>query len=145
MFAAFVYGGAAVAGEPSDEQSRRAHAIASKVMSPFCPGSTVATCSSPRAAEWRSDIRKWVMEGLSEEEIRTRLQRRTPGRDLSGTPRTAFGWTLPLVLVGLGAILLLWLLRRFSRARPPAGNDAPAADDSRLDERLENELDRLDD
>jgi cytochrome c-type biogenesis protein CcmH/NrfF len=136
---------AAAWSEPATEdQARRAHAIANQVMSPFCPGSTVATCTSPRAAEWRADILTWVKEGHSEAEIRTRLQQRVPGKDLSGTATSAWSWGLPAVVVVAGGSLLIWLLRRFVRTRPRPEPES-ASGDSELDERLDRELERLDD
>jgi cytochrome c-type biogenesis protein CcmH/NrfF len=134
----------AVAREPSSEQARRAHVIASNIMSPFCPGSTVASCSSPRAVEWRADIQAWVAEGVSEQEIRRRLAARVPGHDLSGTAAPSLGWGLPIILVVLGVVLLAVLLRRFARARPVPEPSAVGPKDRKWDEQLQRELDRLD-
>jgi cytochrome c-type biogenesis protein CcmH/NrfF len=108
------------AEDQSAHDAHRAHAIASHIMSPFCPGSTVASCSSPRAAEWRADIHSWVKEGVSEQEIRRRLSARVPGHDLSGTPAPALGWFVPIVLAVLAVGLLAILLRRFIPARTGA-------------------------
>ena len=139
--------GMARANEPDAEHSRRAHALASKFMSPFCPGSTLATCTSPQAAIWRRDIQNWVDEGVSEEEIRRRLSARVPGHDLTGTSTVAWGWGLPIALA-LGAIvLLLWLMRRFHSGPPPPSQDSRDGEktsDPSLDEKLDRELDRLD-
>ena len=136
---------AASANQTTDEQARRAHAIASKVMSPFCPGSTVSTCTSPRAAEWRADIETWVKEGKSEAEIRQLLAARTPTHDLSGTPRTSLGWGLPIILAAAALALLWWLLRRFARARPAAEPQVQLSEEPKLDEQLDRELHELDD
>ncbi len=134
------------ANQPDAEQARRAHALSSKLMSPFCPGSTLATCTSPQAAKWRTDIQDWVKEGVSEEEIRRRLAARVPGHDLTGTATPGWGWGLPIALAVGAIVLLVWLLRRFRPPPPPptpASNDEDA-DDPSLDEKLDRELDRLD-
>ena len=115
-------------------------------MSPFCPGSTLATCTSPQAAKWRTDIQTWVQEGISEEEIRRRLAQRVPGHDLTGTSTVGWGWGLPIALA-VGAIaLLFWLMRRFRKPPPPLSSTAEdeATGDPSLDEKLDRELDRLD-
>ena len=138
--------GLAFADAPTTEQqARRSHAIASRLMSPFCPGSTIASCSSPRAEKWRADIQQWVKEGKNEAEIRARLQARAPGHDLSGSPSSRLGWWLP-TLLAIGAVgLLVLLLKRFARAHPvaQAGESEPAA--PHLEEELDRELSRLDD
>jgi len=135
---------AAGSAPPTEQESRRAHAIASRIMSPFCPGSTVASCTSPRAAAWRADILSWVREGRTDEEIRARLQSQVPGRDLSGTPDSGIDWGLPLAVVIAGSGLLGWLLRRFmQRNSKPA--PAPETDRGELDEKLDRELRDLDD
>jgi cytochrome c-type biogenesis protein CcmH/NrfF len=144
--AVLVFAGVVHAGQTDAEHARRAHALSSKLMSPFCPGSTLATCTSPQAAKWRTDIQKWVQEGVSEEEIRRRLSARAPGHDLTGTATTAWGWGLPIALAVGAVVLLVWLLRRF---RPPPPATTPASkekdtDDPSLDEKLDRELDRLD-
>ncbi len=125
----------------------RADDIASHTMSPFCPGRTLSSCPSPKAAEWRHDIRQWVDEGLSTEEIRARLEQRVPGQDLSGAPRSPGGWLLPVALLLVSAGVLWAVLRRLRQGRD-ARPAAPRANDDRsaeLDRRLEAELDSLDD
>jgi cytochrome c-type biogenesis protein CcmH/NrfF len=134
----------AVADEPSAQHARRAHVIASNIMSPFCPGSTIASCSSPRAAEWRADIQAWVTEGVSEQEIRRRLAARVPGHDLSGTAAPSVGWGLPIGLAVCGVVLLAVLLRRFAQARPVPEPSSAEPKDRKWDEQLQRELDRLD-
>lgn len=135
----------------AEARERKANAIARQVMSPFCPGRTLWGCPSPNAAEWREDIRTWVGEGLTAEEIRARLEKRAPGFDLSGAPSTSLGWGLPALLalmsVGLLAFVLSRLVRRGSAATPvartaPEGTSATTEGDAELDARLDAELDR---
>jgi hypothetical protein len=103
-------------------------------MSPFCPGRTLSDCPSSYAAEWRQDIRVWIAEGLSTEEIRKRLEQRLPeGAELSGAPDTGLGWALPVGL-SLGAVLLVGIILRRLRnreddAKPPRPSSKSGADD----------------
>ncbi len=128
------------------ELSQRARSIETSTMSPFCPGKTLYDCPSPRAAEWRSDIRGWLAQGLSPSEIRGRLQAREPDFDLDGSdPGTggalvilAFG---VLAMLGIGAAV--W--RRGVRARAAEAHEAPEdGPDEGLEERLDAELRALD-
>jgi cytochrome c-type biogenesis protein CcmH/NrfF len=133
----------------------RALEITRTTMSPFCPGRTLDDCPSPYAGEWRGDIRKWVAEGLSTEEIRKRLRGRAAERDLSGAPSTALDSVLPIA-VTLGSLLLLGMLLRLL-IRPVQRPTNPSASPSRklpetqklsdgeLDARLDDELKELDD
>jgi cytochrome c-type biogenesis protein CcmH/NrfF len=138
----------------SDEESeRQAEAISRSIMSPFCTGRTVSSC--PNAQPWRDDIRKWVKEGVSADEIKRRLAERIPQHDLMGIPKNRLGWVLPVGL-GLGALgTLIFLLRYLVKPRgtdlklegtegassAAAGGGKPVADD--YDARLDQELETL--
>lgn len=137
------------------EIDRRASAIAARTMSPFCPGRTLSSCPSPNAAAWREDIRRMVAEGKSAEEIHAEMEKRA-GSDLSGAPRGAMSWALP-VGITLASVLLLGLVaRRLLRGRdeddkPDAKKkkkkrieDEAGAPDAALDARLDAELEHLD-
>jgi len=137
--------------ETPEEQSRRAAEIYKTVMSPFCPGRTVDACPSPYAAEWRDDIRRWVGEGASTEEIRRRLKERTD-KDLSGAPSTALDSVLPIVATVMSLALLGLLLRVLVRPTKTGtaktgstkATTSKKATEKELDERLERELEQLD-
>lgn len=124
--------------------SRRSRAIERSTMSPFCPGKTIYDCPSPRAAEWRADIRGWLREGASATEIRERLQARDPDFDLGGSnPGTggALAIFLGSALVMLLIAVVIWRRRR---ADPAPDGPPDADDDPELDARLEEELARVD-
>jgi len=117
-------------------------AIVRNTASPFCPGKTLNSCPSPKAGEWRRDIREWVGDGVPEPEIRDRLQARVPGFDLS-IPPVKSGWVIPVVAVALSTLWLVVMARRFTRRRassPPAQTPTQAL---ALDARLDEELARL--
>jgi cytochrome c-type biogenesis protein CcmH/NrfF len=86
-------------------------------MSPFCPGRTVSSC--PVAGPWRDDIRRWVGEGVSAEDIRQRLAERAPQHNLMGVPPNRLGWVLPVGLGLLAAASLFFLLKRLIKPPPP--------------------------
>lgn len=132
------------AAETREAMERRVQDIIRSTMSPFCPGRTLDSCPSPRAADWRDDVRRWVAEGVSTQEIRDRLGERAPEVDLTGAPSTALDAVLP-VLVTVVAILLLALLLRALLVRKRSSEEKPAKPaDGASDRRLDEELARLD-
>ncbi len=139
------------AAESNEEQLRRSQDLSRTIMSPFCPGRTLDSCPSPYATEWREDIRDMVAEGMSNEEIKAALKKRTH-KDLTGAPSTALDSVLPVVVTIAALLLLILLLRALVRpskviAAPekPETEKKPPADRKELDQRLDRELDELDD
>jgi cytochrome c-type biogenesis protein CcmH/NrfF len=138
-----VFGFASVSAQDSPTADRQVQTIVRNTASPFCPGKTLDSCPSPKAGEWRLDIREWVSEGVAEPEIRDRLQARVPGFDLS-IPPVKSGWVIPVVAVALSTLWLVVMARRF-RGRGPKkrGVEAPTRD-LNLEARLDKELAALD-
>lgn len=149
--------------ESAEDQARRAQDISRTTMSPFCPGRTIDACPSEYATAWREDVRAWISEGVSTEEIKRRLKERTD-HDLTGAPSTALDAVLPFIVVVLSALVLGLLLRALLKsgkaaaeltakkasAQAAAGEGAAsklatAPDKRALDARLDEELRSLDD
>ena len=138
----FAFGCAPAPADETANESRQVQSIVRNTNSPFCPGKTLDSCPSPRAAEWRQDINEWVSDGVPETQIRDRLQSRVPGFDLSPEPVKS-GWVIPVIAVVLSTLWLLVVVRMFRRPLPPRRSQPPA-DDASLDARLDEELARLD-
>jgi len=132
-------GCASARAEATPAEGRQVQSIVRNTASPFCPGKTLDSCPSPKAGEWRRDIREWVGEGVAEPEIRDRLQARMPGFDLS-IPPVKSGWVIPVVALTLSTLWFVVMARRFTRRRvssPPVETPTQAlALDARLDEEL---------
>ena len=122
------------------QESRQVQAIVRTTNSPFCPGKTLDSCPSPRAAEWRQDINAWVADGVQEEEIRARLQSRVPSFELRPAP-VKTGWVIPLLALLVSTLWLVIVARSF-RQPPPRRPSRPLAHDANLDARLDDELAR---
>jgi cytochrome c-type biogenesis protein CcmH/NrfF len=116
--------------------------IVRNTASPFCPGKTLDSCPSPKAGEWRRDIREWVGEGVAEPEIRDRLQARVPGFDLS-IPPVKSGWVIPVLAVALSTLWLIVMARRFTRRRVSSPLVETPTQALALDARLDEELARF--
>ena len=115
-------------------RARAAHELSRELMSPYCPGRTLADCPSPDAGAVRDEIREALRGGESVDSIRTRIEARF-GAQVIGVPTTLLGWLLPIAALAAGALLLVLALRRaVSRggALPRVSSDVAA--------RLEQEL-----
>lgn len=129
----------------------RAKTLSGQLSSPFCPGKTLDGCTSPAAAEWRQDIRTWVDEGVSSEEIKRRLSERAGGQDLIAAPSSGFssGW---MILSIVGSLLVLGFASRkiFTPKGEQGAETTPGVDESeekidkKYDQRLDDELALLD-
>lgn len=106
-------------------------------MSPFCPGRTLASCSSQGAAAWLADVRVWVAEGATDEEITGRLQSRTPEFDLSADPGGNWNWGIGVLAIG--SVTLLLGAVAYSTARRGREDQDGEADTLEGQERLDLE------
>jgi len=140
----FALGCASVhAEDASPDEGRQVQSIVRNTLSPFCPGKTLNSCPSPKAGEWRRDIREWVEAGVPEPEIRDRLQARVPAFDLS-IPPVKSGWVIPAVAVALSTLWFVVMARKFrGRGGPRRQAKAPPQNQD-LDARLDEELAALD-
>jgi len=112
---------ALVSSANADELSdlRRARALADELMSPFCPGRTLSDCPSPNAAGVREEIRAWIGQGRSDEEIRDTLRARF-GSELVGDPGGPWGRAAPLgVIAGVAILFALGIRRVIARPDSP--------------------------
>jgi cytochrome c-type biogenesis protein CcmH len=125
-----------VHAEEGAEVGREAHALSRDLMSPYCPGRTLADCPSPDAGQVREEIRTRMRSGESAEAIRADLESRF-GAAVRGVPQSVLGWAIPGLLLAAGGLLLVVALRRLS-ARPAPGPVQEA--DPELEQRLDAEL-----
>jgi cytochrome c-type biogenesis protein CcmH len=110
------------ADDPESVRARTAHEIARDLMSPFCPGRTLAECSSPDAGAVREEIRESLRAGEQPAAIRARIQARF-GDYVLGVPRERIGWVLPILALVAGAGALVFALRR--AVQRPSASAAP--------------------
>jgi cytochrome c-type biogenesis protein CcmH/NrfF len=134
-----------------DEAPAWAYAMAHDLMSPYCPGRTLAECPSPQATELRFWILTQGAAGASKAEVRGMLSDRF-GDILLSAPK-AEGWgfsayAVPIVFFLLGGPVVVLVLRRLSSggagvaAMTPALT-TPAIADEELERQLERELGEL--
>jgi cytochrome c-type biogenesis protein CcmH/NrfF len=102
--------------EAQGDVARRAHALAEQVMSPYCPGRTLADCPSPDAAALRAAVRGRLSQGATEAEVKTELERRF-GNVVQAIPRSPFAQAMPVVILALGVALLVLVIARLAPGR----------------------------
>lgn len=127
----------------SDAQPTLAE-IESEVVCPTCH-TTLDQSSSAVADRMRSFIRARIVAGDTKSEIKRRLVEDFGEQVLASPPKRGFNllaWVIPPVAALAGAVVLGVLAVRWSRGRAAA--PAPAAPDSALDQRIDDELARLD-
>lgn len=126
--------------------------LSNDLMSPYCPGRTIASCPSPQARQLEDHIYAQAQAGKSREEIETALVQRF-GEDIVGykaQPVLLYGSAV-VGLLALGAVVTMG--RRWTR-RPAAAvglgtaavataGAAGAPSQAELD-RLEDALDEVD-
>jgi cytochrome c-type biogenesis protein CcmH len=116
--------------------------IFTELMSPFCPGLTLADCPSPNAFDLRGEIRRRLEAGESRQAIERELVTKYGVQilaDPSDTPIGRVVWGVPMGVAAAAALGLAWFVRRATRVaqveRAVAGG-ADAETARRLDEEL---------
>jgi len=133
----------------ADADVEWAYELSHEVMSPFCPGRTLAACPSPQADELRLWILTQEAAGASRAEVERMLVERY-GEDIFAAPPaegavgvSAYG--VPLAGFALGVAVVVLVLRRVAGSRAEGQEAAPAAGDASSSRRdpADAELERL--
>jgi cytochrome c-type biogenesis protein CcmH/NrfF len=122
-----------------------AYEAQNELMSPFCPGRTLADCPSPAA----ESLRLWLVvqqaAGRSRADVEEELFARY-GDQMRPAPKAeGFGLTaylIPLAAFLGGGLLLSLFLRRITRAQPAPAPAAAAPADPELERLVDEELAR---
>ncbi len=118
-----------------------AYSLAYELLSPYCPGRTLADCPSEAAQTLRVWLITQEAAGRSRADVEAELVDRFGEEILAAPPTRGFGLTayvVPVVAFGLGGLLVAVFLRR-QTARAPAPPAGPAAP---LDPELERIVDQ---
>ena len=102
-----------------DVDARRAQKLADDLKSPFCPGKTLKTCTSPNAAKLRREIQDMVKGGMSDAEIITELKSVHDRDDFSVTNPDQPFYTifLPFIPFVILTIAMLFMIRRWRQGQ----------------------------
>jgi cytochrome c-type biogenesis protein CcmH/NrfF len=113
--------GLAAARGPDPGAVPSAQEVDNRTMSPFCPGQTLASCTSSEAMRLRATIAGMVSDRKTNREIDAFLLANYP-KTVMGSPRNLTAWVVPAVavLAGLGVVAAL----AFRRPRTQDGDGA---------------------
>jgi cytochrome c-type biogenesis protein CcmH/NrfF len=108
-----------------------AYAMAHDIMSPFCPGRTLAACPSPQADQLRQWILFQAAAGQSEEQVEEMLFERF-GDVLLSAPKAEGGWGVSAYAIPAGGFLLgggvvVFVIFRMARRGDGLGAESSAA------------------
>jgi cytochrome c-type biogenesis protein CcmH len=117
-------------------------------MCPLCAGQTIAQSSNETSRQMRDLVVKKLRQGESKEEILQYFESRYGERILATPNKKGFNlilWILPFVFVALAAIVIYFLIRRWSsRVQETPGAHFDESQLSEYEERLEKELKQFD-
>ncbi len=124
-----------------DDQVNR---IARTLYCPVCPNIPLDVCNTQACIDWRNDIKRMLLEGKSEQEIRNYFVARYGAQVLGAPPAEGFNWLaylLPVVGLVAGTVILwfsvrTWLVPHQVQAAPEVAPEIPRE----YAERLEREL-----
>jgi cytochrome c-type biogenesis protein CcmH len=126
--------GPAVVSAAAPVSEETVHAVAAQLRCVVCQGLSVADSPSETANQMRGIIRERLAAGDSPEQVKAYFVEKYGLWILLSPPRQGFTllvWVVPFAALGAGLVLVLLLVRRWSRlpAQVPAG---PSPDDAML-------------
>lgn len=114
--------------------------LANEMMSPFCPGRTLAECPSGSADSLRAWILMQEASGRSRASVEEELLERYGDQILAAPRAEGFGiaaYAVPVVAFLLGGALVVFVLRRMTRG----GDGTPPSTATALDPEMERLVD----
>jgi cytochrome c-type biogenesis protein CcmH/NrfF len=122
------------AAAPASSGPSWAYDLAGELMSPFCPGRTVASCPSPQATELIQWIAMQEAAGATREEVIAMLIERH-GEEILGAPPakgiTLWAYVFPVLgFAAFGGIAVRVLRRIVAPAAPASSASAPPSEGS---------------
>jgi cytochrome c-type biogenesis protein CcmH len=136
---------------PAATSSWTVEGISQELMCPTCSGERLDMSTAPAANRVRAYLVRWRQLGWSRQQAKDRLVQIFGPQVLAAPPRKGFGWVawiVPAAALAAGAVLAVWLVRRWRRGRvDEPGTVALALPDARraeLEQRLDADLGRFD-
>ena len=106
--------------------------VAKDLYCPICENTPLDVCPTQACEDWRDEIRGYLAEGLTKEEINQAFANQYGDRVLAEPPTTGFSlwlWVLPVLVVVIGGLFFARYLRslRVEESVIAAAAPAPAA------------------
>ncbi len=132
--------------DPADPEGW-AYELWHEIMSPFCPGRSLADCPSPQAESLRAWILVQEATGRSQADVETELLERYGDVILSAPRAEGIGlaaYAIPALAFVVGGVLVGVFLRRSTRAGSPPPGPVAEALDPELARLVDEDLERGD-
>ena len=139
-----------VAAQYHNEEAlqKKASEINDLIMCPLCAGQTIAQSSNETSRQMRDLVLKKLRQGETEEEILQYFESRYGERIMAKPNKKGFNlilWFFPFAFVALAAIVISFLIRRWSsRVQETPGAHFDEGQLSEYEERLKQELKQFD-
>lgn len=108
------------------EAARVAYEVSQEIYSPFCPGKTLAMCTSSSAADVRRDIQEMAASGMDEKTIKETVIQEY-GEEFRMVEAGASDNVPLFVGIGGGLLLAIVVVTMISRRREDDDEEEPAA------------------
>lgn len=119
-----------------DMYSQRTIKLAREIHCPICAGESVADSQTELARQIRGIIEEKVQAGESDQEIKDYFVARYGESILFDPPKSGFRlglWWMPLIVVGVGALVVVSFVRERTKAPRPLTAERPSDDDAELE------------
>ena len=103
--------------------------VAQKLNCPTCSGINLADCRTQTCAQWKDQIKDLLAEGYTADEVVDYFATQYGTQVLQEPPKTGFTlmlWTLPFIMILLGAVLLFFTMRQWSGPKSGEAVATPA-------------------
>ena len=111
---------------PDPESARLATEVSQEIYSPFCPGKTLAMCTSSKAADVRRDIQEMASSGMEKKKIKETVIQEY-GEEFRMAEAGASDNIPLLVGIGGGLVLAIVVVATISRRRSGEEDEPVAA------------------
>lgn len=144
----FLFASAQAQGtDPNTPTDDEVNAIAKNLYCPVCPNTPLDVCETKACQDWREQIRMQLAQGWTEEQIMDYFVVQYGERVLAEPQRggfTSLVWVLPVVITGLGLLLVWWVLTQWRKRAASEPAPARLSIEPGLREKIEKELQALD-
>ena len=126
---------------PTDDDVNR---VAKQLYCPVCQNTPLDVCPTEACRGWREEIRKMLVQGKSDQEIKDYFVNYYGARVLNEPPNRLITYLIPGIVILLGALMLfrglqMWI-KPMATESAPAENDAKPVQQDEYIARIEEEL-----
>jgi len=122
-----------------------AYTLWNELMSPYCPGRSLADCPSDKADQLRMWILMQEAAGRERADVEADLYEQFGDVILAAPRASGFGiaaYAIPVVVFLAGGVLVMIFLRRQTAPSPASPTPAPVAIDPELERAIDDEIRR---